>query len=323
MSGRGFPPPPLTGLPRLRDRLSFLYVERCVIHRDNNALTFSDDAGVVHVPVTAVAAVMLGPGTSISHKAMSMIGESGGTALWTGENGVRLYASGRGLNRSNRLLRVQARLSTNKRERLDVARAMYAMRFPGEDVSGLTMQQLRGREGARVRAVYRENAREYGVEWKRRDYSPDSFDDSDLINQALSAANAALYGVTHSAIVGLGLSPGLGFVHESHDLSFVHDIADLYKAEISIPAAFATVAADPEDAVDAVRRRVRDRVFEEKTLQKAVRDMQILLGVKESEVEHIDADVVTLWDFRAGEIEGGRNYEEALLLMPEFEASRS
>lgn len=306
----GPPPPNVTALPRLRDRLSFLYVERCTVHRDHNALTFTDDQGVVHIPVTAIAAIMFGPGTSVSHKAMSMIGESGGTALWTGENAVRMYASGRGLSRSNKLLRAQAELSTNTRKRLAVAREMYMMRFPNEDVSGLTMQQLRGREGARVRNVYRDNAKEFGVEWKRRDYKPENFEDSDQLNQALSSANVCLYGVIHSAIVGLGLSPGLGFVHESHDLSFVHDVADLYKADISIPAAFETVAAGAEDVADAVRRRVRDRVFNQKILQRAVRDMQILLGVGQENDDYLDADVVTLWDFRAGSTQGGRNYED-------------
>lgn len=312
MSMAGFPPPPVSALPRLRDRLSFLYVERCVIHRDDNALTFTDELGVIHIPVTAFASIMLGPGTTISHKAMSMIGESGGTAIWTGEKGVRMYASGRGLNRSNRLLRLQAEKATHRAKRLSVARQMYAMRFPDEDVSALSMQQLRGREGARVRGVYRDNAQKYGVDWKRREYSPDNFESADPLNQALSSANACLYGIIHSAIVGLGLSPGLGFVHESHDLSFVHDVADLYKAEVTIPAAFATVAEDSLDVADAARRKVRDKAFEEKILQRSVRDMQSLMGVSDSEGDHTEADVVTLWDFRGASVAGGRNYEDDL-----------
>lgn len=303
----GIGPPSVASLPRLRDRLSFLYVERCQVSRDQNALTFTDADGVVHVPITAVAAILLGPGTSITHKAMSMIGESGGTAAWTGESGVRMYASGRGLSRSNRLLRAQAELSTHQRKRLAVARAMYAMRFPGEDVSHLAMQQLRGREGARVRETYRSLAREYDVDWQRRDYDAEDFESSDLLNQTLSSANAALYGVVHSAIVGLGMSPGLGFVHEGHDLCFVHDIADLYKANITIPAAFEVVSLGLEDPVGAARRAVRDRVFSEKLLQRIVRDLQELMGVTEEE-DQVLADVVTLWDYRLGSVAAGVNY---------------
>lgn len=43
------------------------------------------------------------------------------------------------------------------------------------------------------------------------------------------------------------LFPGLGFVHIGHSLSFVYDIADLYKAEITIPIAFRLAAESPED----------------------------------------------------------------------------
>lgn len=306
----GIGPPKAASLPRIRDRLSFLYVERATVHREHNALTIADADGVVHVPVTAIGVLMLGPGTSVTHRAISLIGNTGGTAIWTGENGVRLYASGRGLSRSNRLLRKQAEHSTNQKKRLAVARKMYELRFPGEDVSSLTMQQLRGREGARVRNTYKKVADEFGVDWKRRDYDPQNFEDSDELNQALSSANASLYGVVHSAITGLGLSPGLGFIHERHDLSFVHDIADLYKARVTIPAAFETVSLGAHDVADTARRQVRDRVFSEKILQNTVRDIQGLLGVNEEADEHIEADVVTLWDFRQGETEGGVNYDE-------------
>ncbi len=119
-------------------------------------------------------------------------------------------------------------------------------------------------------------AAKYGVEWQRREYSPEAFDASDLINQALSSANAALYGVVHSAIVGLGMSPGLGFVHEGHELSFVHDVADLYKEEISVPAAFEVVGLGMDDVTSVARRAVRDRVMEERLLQRTAGDLQDL-----------------------------------------------
>ena len=136
---------------------------------------------------------------------------------------------------------------------------MYLMRFAGEDVTGLTMQQLRGREGARVRAVYRENSRRTGVPWQRREYQPDDFDSSDPVNQALSAAHAALYGVVHAVIVSLGCSPGLGFVHTGHERSFVYDMADLYKADVTIPVAFDVISEGMEDITGTTRRRVRDK----------------------------------------------------------------
>ncbi len=309
MSVSGAPPPPVSLLPRVEDRLSFIYAEQCVVHRDDNAMTLRNDRGVVHVPITMMSVVLLGPGTTVTHQAMTLMGQSGTSMAWTGERGVRVYASGRSLARSNRMLKAQARKSSVRTERLAVARAMYAMRFPGEDVSGLSMQELRGREGARVRRIYRENAERTGVEWKRRDYRPDDFLDSDPINQALSAANTALYGIVHAALVGLGCSPGLGIVHDGHDLCFLYDVADLYKAETTIPIAFDTVAEDEGDVANTVRRRMRDVVFERHLLQRTVADVQELLGVSRESEEFLEADVVSLWDYQRERLAGGTNYD--------------
>jgi len=138
---------------------------------------------------------------------------------------------------------------------------MYAMRFSDEDVSSYTMQQLRGREGARVRRIYREQSLRTGVPWNRRDYDPENFENSDLINMALSAAHTCLYGIIHAVIVAVGCSPGLGFVHTGHARSFVYDIADLYKAEITVPIAFDVAASGPVDVEAETRHAVRDAVY--------------------------------------------------------------
>lgn len=172
-------PVPVTALPRAADRMSFLYLEHCVVHREDGAVTARDDKGLVRVPAASLLAVLLGPGTSVSHQAMCLLGECGTTAVWVGERGVRYYAHGRSLATSSRLLVEQAARVSSPQKRLAVARKMYTMRFAGEDVDGLTMQQLRGREGARIRSVYRENSKRTGVPWKRREYEYDDFDASD------------------------------------------------------------------------------------------------------------------------------------------------
>lgn len=194
-----------------------------------------------------------------------------------------MYAFGKPLTHSSALLQKQAELVSNTRKRLSVARMMYQMRFPGEDVSGLTMQQLRGREGARIRRVYRECSERTGVEWDKRTYDHDDFDAGSEINKALSAANTCLYGLAHAAIVALGCSPGLGFVHVGHERSFVYDIADLYKAELSIPVAFETVAAKPEDIGSAVRHNIRDAIYDLSLMKRMTKDIRYLLGTSELE----------------------------------------
>ncbi|WPF66259.1 MULTISPECIES: type I-E CRISPR-associated endonuclease Cas1e [unclassified Corynebacterium] len=280
-------------LARMEDRLSFLYVERAILNRADNALTITDKRGVAHVPATALAVVLLGPGTRVTHKAMALLGDAGCSTVWVGERGVRYYAHGRSPAKTARMAQVQARIVSNQRTRLNCARAMYGMRFPGEDVSAMSMAQLRGREGARMKKIYATEAARTGVAWSRRNYDPADFASGDPINRALTAANAALYGITHAVIVGLGFIPGLGVVHTGTDRSFVYDIADLYKAEITIPAAFDAVAAAVEDGVglsaDApdlgtdVRRRVRDSVVRTRLMERIVKDLYALMGVTEKE----------------------------------------
>lgn len=307
----GAQPPSLPELVRAQDRLSFIYVERCIVHRDDNAITATDDRGTVHIPAATLGTLLLGPGTSVSHPAMVLLSESGSTAVWVGEEGVRYYAHGRSLTHSSRLLEAQAALVTNQSSRLRVAREMYEMRFPGEDTSGLTMQQLRGREGARIRKAYREHSQRTGVEWTRRNYDVEAFEDGDPVNQALSAANTSLYGVVHSVIVALGCSPGLGFVHTGHIRSFVYDIADLYKAELTIPLAFDLAGGSHPDVNAAARRALRDSFHGGDFLNRCVRDIQrlILPASGPDDLENSLGDnVIRLWDGSTREVAGGTSY---------------
>jgi CRISPR-associated protein Cas1 len=249
----GMEKPELQALPQIRDRLSFLYVEHCLLNRQDGAITVTDARGTVHVPAAMLSVLLMGPGTNVSHRAMELIGNAGTSVIWVGEHGVRYYAHGHPLTHSARLLIRQAELVSNVRTRVAVARQMYKLRFPSEDVSSLTMQQLRGREGSRIRSAYRKASQKTGVPWNGRVYDPNNYGGGDAVNMALSAANACLYGVVHSVIVALGCSPGLGFVHTGHERSFVYDIADLYKAEITIPIAFEIAAKQPEDIGSSTR----------------------------------------------------------------------
>ena len=302
--------PEIQMLPQVADRLTFLYLERCVLNRQDSAITVADDRGTVFVPAAAISVIMLGPGTKITHRAMELIGDAGVTVIWVGEHGVRYYASGRPLTHRAALLQRQAELVGNTRMHLNIVRQMYSMRFPKEDVSRLTLQQLRGREGARIRAVYKKASKEWNVPWNGREYDPDDFTSGDSVNQALSAGHACLYGLAHAVIAALGCSPGLGFVHVGHENSFVYDIADLYKADITIPLAFEVAATISKEEIPSVmRRKTRDKMVKMNILKQMVHDIKSLLA-QEGEAEVSDA--VYLWDNRVGEVENGRSYGEDL-----------
>ena len=300
----------LRELPLIADRVSFIYVEHAKINRKDSAVTVADKRGVVQIPAAMIGVLLLGPGTDISHRAIELIGDTGTSMVWVGERGVRHYAHGRALAHSTRLLQKQAQLVSNTRTRLEVARRMYQMRFPGEDVSTLTMQRLRGKEGARVRSIYRAQAKLHNVEWNRREYDVQNFEGGEPVNQALSAANVSLYGLVHSIIVALGLSPGLGFVHTGHDLSFVYDVADLYKAEVTIPIAFEVAAkSESDDDIGRITRlKVRDSFVDGKIMARIVKDLQYLLGI--DNIEHMEIDTINLWDDKEKLVKYGVNYKE-------------
>lgn len=301
--------PDLQALPQIKDRMTFLYLERCTLGRQDGAITVTDERGIVQIPAAAISVLLLGPGTRVTHRAMELMGDAGVGAVWVGEHGVRYYAHGRALTARTKLLQKQAELVSNTRKHLAVVRKMYQLRFPGEDVSQLTMQQLRGREGSRVRSVYRKMAQETGVPWNGRLYRPEDFASGDLVNQALSAGHACLYGLAHAVIVALGCAPGLGFVHVGQEGSFVYDIADLYKAEVTIPIAFRTAAEAPEDLPAVVRRRVRDAMVAQHILERMVHDIRWLLLPEEEAADQEEA--IYLWDNRLGQVRNGVNYAEA------------
>ncbi|WP_328965732.1 type I-E CRISPR-associated endonuclease Cas1e [Streptomyces virginiae] len=302
-------------LTRAAERISFIYLERCTIHREDNAITAEDAEGTTHIPSATIGTLLLGPGTRITHQAMSVLGESGAAVAWVGEQGVRYYAGGRSLNRSATLLEAQATRWANRRTRLEVARAMYQLRFPDEDPSGLSRQELLGREGRRVKDCYRREAQRTGVPWRGRKYVPGDFSAGDSSNQAITAAAQCMYGIAHAVVAALGCSPGLGFVHSGHELSFVLDVADLYKTEIGIPVAFDVAAESGEDVGSRTRRALRDSINKARLLDRCVDDIKGLLlagrldaPTPSDPLEHLDQ--VTLQSDRDVAVPAGRNYAE-------------
>lgn len=313
ISSQGISRPELQQLPQMRERISFLYLERCKINRADGAITVTDQRGTIHIPAAVISTLFLGPGSNITHRAVELLGDAGANIIWVGEQGVRYYAHGRPLTSSARLLMAQADAVSNTRSKLAVARRMYQMRFPEEDVSKMTMQQLRGREGARIRSVYRKASRETGVDWHGREYDPDNFLEGTPVNMALSAAHACLYGLVHSVIVALGCSPGLGFIHVGHEKSFVYDIADLYKSEFTIPLAFKIAAQNPDDIGSVVRRSIRDVFSNGHLLERIVRDIRNLL-LQTNDIqqdEDVSIEVLNLWDEKMGLVASGVSYRDS------------
>lgn len=286
-------------LPKLRDSLSYMYAERAIIQRYRHAVEMVDERGKTALPIASLAVLLLGPGTSITHEAVKLLARNGCSIMWVGEDGTRYYAQGMGETRKGYRLLHQAKLVSDPTTHREIAIRMYKYRFDESLSPDLTIEQIRGHEGARVRSVYKTTARRYGVKWKGRRYDRGSWDHTDPINRALSAANALLNGLCHAAILSGGYSPGLGFIHTGKQLSFVYDVADLYKTEFTIPAAFQTVALGQDDVEKRIRTRLREMFKKEKLLQRILPDIDTLLDLTESQDDVYDADAALpapLWD---------------------------
>lgn len=314
-------------LPRVIDSLSYLYIEHAKIRQDGHSIAIYNQEGVTPVPCATFNIIMLGPGTNITHTAVKNLVENDCLILWCGEEGVRSYAQGLGRTRSAKNIIYQSILCSIPKFRLLVAKKMYMMRFEKKIPLKTTIKQLRGKEGARMRKVYIDNSNRTGVEWKGRSYKRDSWMVTDPINRAISSANSCLYGICHAAIVALGYSPALGFIHTGKQLSFVYDIADLYKTEITIPLSFDIVKESPKNISRRVRFACREYFRERKLLKRLVKDIKTVLDIKEhlapSEKQIIDVDKLQLrdydaddalpgylWDPEQGFQEGGKNFED-------------
>jgi CRISPR-associated protein Cas1 len=302
-------------LPKVRDSFSHLYVEHCRIDQEDKAIALHDADGKTLVPCANLILLLAGPGTSVTHAAIRTLAENGCLVLWTGEMGVRFYAQGMGETRVAHNLLHQARLCSMPTLRLHVVRRMYEMRFPEPLEPGLTLQQIRGKEGIRVREAYAQASRATGIKWAGRAYQRDKWTAADPINRALSAANSCLYGVCHAAIVSAGYSPALGFIHTGKMLSFVYDVADLYKADTTIPLAFRTVAEGETNLESRIRHACRDAFHSERLLKRIIPDIERALDIPTLQTEEVDFDADAaapggLWDPETGITDGGVNWDD-------------
>lgn len=268
-------------LPQVKDKYPFLYLERGRLEIDDSSVKWIDsENNVVPLPLATLNALLLGPGTTVTHDAIKTAVSANCAVCWVGEDSLLFYAAGFLPTADTRNLKQQIELSANPDKSLEVARRMYARRFPGAELAGKNLKEMMGMEGYRVRALYQQKAEEYQVGWKGRTFTPGKFDLSDITNQVLTASNAALYGILCSAVHSMGYSPHIGFIHSGSPLPFVYDLSDLYKENLCIDLAFA-LTRDMAGRYDKhkVSAAFRQRVIEMDLLAKLADDIPDVLGV--------------------------------------------
>lgn len=274
-----FEKPPLETLTPARERWTPLYLEHGRLEVDDSSVKWiGADRTVLRVPVATVSALMLGPGTTVTHAAVKACSDCNTPVCWVGEQGMRFYAFGCAPTHDNARARHQAELHANTRKRTEVARRMFLRRFPEGAVAEKRIQELRGMEGKRVKALYAELGAKYGVTWKGRNYDPRNWQLADNINRAVSAANASLYALCTAVVTSLGYLPQLGFIHAAGTLPFVFDLADIYKPETTLEAAFHALSINPQADEKQVLKLLKIRIEEQKLLQRMPKDIEELLA---------------------------------------------
>lgn len=280
----GLPPP--RPIP-LKDRASLVFVEKAQLDvLDGAFVAINADGTRTHIPIGGLAGIMLEPGARISHAAVALAARVGTLITWVGEAGVRLYSAGQpGGARADRLL-WQAAIALDPAARLRVVRRMYQLRFGETAPERRSIEQLRGIEGARVRKSYEILAQTHGVRWNRRRYDVTDWEAGDIPNRCLSAATACLHGLAEAAVLAAGYAPAIGFLHTGKPLSFVYDIADLWKLDTVVPEAFRIAGQHARGKLDitpdrAVRLACRDMFRRTGLLDKIIPRIEEVLAAGE------------------------------------------
>lgn len=287
----------------LTDREPYLYVECARIDQEDSSLCMIQKNKKMQIPVTGYACLILGPGVSITHRAIEAVSDSGTVLIWMGEHFRAFYATGMQEDRSSKNILRQIKLFEDPNLHMQVVRKMYEKRFAGSmPTKGYTLEELRGMEGQRMKGCYQEFSDKYHVPWTRRDYDLE-WDLQDKIQQALTVGNKLLYNISHAAIVILGHSPVIGFIHTGTMRSFVYDIADLYKTRYVIPVAFEAVAN--EQPLSYVRQKIRDNIEHDRLFTQIIKDLTDLFDIAES-----SEGTLQLWD-SCGNKTAGYNYNNS------------
>lgn len=279
--------PDLTDLPRLADRVAFLALDRVRLEQGRTGLeAWSAEHGQAVrtvVPAASLAVLCLGPGTSVTGPAMTTLFRAGTSVVFTDADGLVAYACARPLATDGRWAAAQARLFVDPAARLRAARTLYQARFPDDPLPvDAPLASLRGLEGHRVKTVYRLNATRYG----QRGFRRVTVGAVDPVNIALNRANSLLYGVALAVTSSLGLSPGLGVIHQGTTSAFLYDLADVFKTTVSIPAAFEAAATG--SAQEQIGRLVRQRLHERRVLATMFELAQSLLHDSLDERDGVD-----------------------------------
>jgi len=269
------------------DRHGLVFLDRGRLEVEDGCLRFVCagggmlSSGNYQIPHQSVSIILLGPGSSVTHDALRILAAHGCALAAIGHGGVRFYTAPPLLPDTSALARRQVILWAEPKLRIGVARQMYAIRF-GEEVKARTIEMLRGMEGARLKRMYELVAQRYGVPWQGRRYDRANPNATDIPNQAINHAASAVEAAAAIAVASTATIPQLGFVHEDSGQSFVLDIADLVRHDVTLTIAFSAAkqAMKVRDAnlESLVRTKAAEVFNREQVVSRLIDHIKALVG---------------------------------------------
>lgn len=253
------------------NRVPYLMLERGVLRVDGHALLLVQGKEILEIPGSLVSCLMLAPGVSVTHEAVKLAGESGILLLWVGEGCTRLYAASHHSHAPDKLI-AQVSMHTDIKARIQAAQRLYALMFTEPMPPSYTIEKLRGLEGAKVRAIYKEMAEQHGLEWTGRA-------EKTTLNECIGFATSCLYAVSEVAILASGYSPSIGVIHSGDARSMVYDLADTVKFKTVVPLAFEVAKSNPSNSNMAVRHACRDMFVQEKLVERLFSNLEQVIGM--------------------------------------------
>lgn len=303
-------------LPTIDDRYAFIYVDRCHINVDGGSLFLTRGEGSFKIPSAILAALIIGPGSSITSAAMKLLNQSSVPIIGSDENEGRMYSFANSMCSNAKYAIQQARVVSDSSLRLKSAKEMYRIRFSDDFSKYDSLNRLRGMEGVRMKSLYKKYADMYNVPWNGRISCVDEMDYDDYLNMAITTGNQVLYSVMTAVVLAVGAVPSLGVIHNGASISFVLDIADLYKAESSIKISFENydklyVADDKWERDNIIRTAMRTCIHENRIIQRAVKDIRAALLIDNPFIDNFDfiePNEIGLWNSDGKILEFNKNY---------------
>ena len=288
-----------------KEKISFLYIEKARIEQTEYGIQVIQGRNYSEIPIATIACLLLGPGVSITHRAVENIASAGCSICWMGEYGTKFYCYGEPMTSHSKNILMQMKYHESTALRMKIVRRMYQIRYPNAHIKSKKIEELRGYEGQHVKECYQRLSEEYNIPWQGRVYHTDDFSQSDDINKNLTMLNQYLYAIIEAILVTMGFSTAIGFIHTGNIHSFVFDIADLYKETVLFPLAFRITANDGYNLAK-LRKEFHKTVQEHHLMKQIINDLKKLF-IDAEEVCQIPEIEGELWNYKSF-VKSGINY---------------